>query len=331
MCIICRKDYNDKYVEIDCSGCPDLVKVPLINGLKKLNCSGCQNLIEITPNSYLKILNCSGCQKITKIDGRDFDNLSSIDCSMCENLNEICNFKKLRTLVCAGNMRLREIDIDCLQKLFCSSTSITKISTNDPKCIDCSKCPYLEEIIIKKPTERKLKKLCCHTTSLKELPQGLENLVELNCSNCDKLTEIPFYENLQFLIAWDSLSLKKIQPMKRLQMLNTFNCRQLIECPGFHNGMYEYTCKNCPWINYQNPNYQRNIEKIIVLQKWFQGFVRSKKMKQMIKCIVPIYYHPDNKGGYFHKKKMLEFMFMIEHKLPKESIIHAIKNGIANA
>ena len=28
--------------------------------------------------------------------------------------------------------------------------------------------------------------------------------------------------------------------------------------------------------------------------------------------IMPLYYHPDSKGGYFHKKEMLNFLQNIE-------------------
>ena len=66
-------------------------------------------------------------------------------------------------------------------------------------------------------------------------------------------------------------------------------------------------CSNCPWLKHNtNKNYNSNITKLFLLQKWFRGCLMSKKLKNIYKPILEIYFHPDYKGGYLHKKSMLD-------------------------
>ena len=47
---------------------------------------------------------------------------------------------------------------------------------------------------------------------------------------------------------------------------------------------------------------------IICLQKWFRNTLMVKKLKQITPDILKIYYHPNMKGGYLHKRKMMSFL-----------------------
>jgi hypothetical protein len=50
------------------------------------------------------------------------------------------------------------------------------------------------------------------------------------------------------------------------------------------------------------------IEKVIIIQKWFKRILLGRKLLKMIPRLAPLYYDPEAKGGYFHKKKMLKFV-----------------------
>ena len=63
-----------------------------------------------------------------------------------------------------------------------------------------------------------------------------------------------------------------------------------------------------------NKNYISNINKLFLLQKWYRGCLMSKKLKNIYKPILEIYFHPDYKGVYLHKKNMLGFFECINKK-----------------
>ena len=67
-------------------------------------------------------------------------------------------------------------------------------------------------------------------------------------------------------------------------------------------------CFGCKWINKNNVEYEYNINKLIILQKWFKRIITSKRLKKLIPKLMPLYYDPESKGGYFHKKKMFVFI-----------------------
>ena len=68
--------------------------------------------------------------------------------------------------------------------------------------------------------------------------------------------------------------------------------------------LYKYTYEELD--NTVNKNYNSNINKLFLLQRWFRGCLMSKKLKKIYKPILEIYFHPDYKGGYLHKKSMLD-------------------------
>ena len=95
--------------------------------------------------------------------------------------------------------------------------------------------------------------------------KNIEDITELDCSNCPLLQSIP----------------KELVKIVRLY------------------------CSNCPWLEHNmNKDYNSNITKLFLLQKWFRGCLMSKKLKKIYKPILEIYFHPDYKGGYLHKKSM---------------------------
>ena len=57
-----------------------------------------------------------------------------------------------------------------------------------------------------------------------------------------------------------------------------------------------------------NHNYEKNIIKLLKLQKWFKTYLLSKKISIMSELILPLYFHPEYKGGYFHKKQLLQWI-----------------------
>jgi len=62
----------------------------------------------------------------------------------------------------------------------------------------------------------------------------------------------------------------------------------------------------CVWLN-RDPDFDKSIKKLIRLQQWFRSMLMSRRLKRLIAQIMPIYYHPDAKGGYFDKLKIQEY------------------------
>ena len=72
-------------------------------------------------------------------------------------------------------------------------------------------------------------------------------------------------------------------------------------------GLEILDCRYCPWLK-QSPEYQPNhIKKLIRLQNWFKSYLMSKKLTLLLKELLPLYYHPDAKGGWLHKRDMMQF------------------------
>ncbi len=77
MCVVCENhstpgfEHSDK---LDCSNCPTITNIPIINGLKELNCSNCPLLTNIPHINGLKvfhlglcILNINYCESVEEI------------------------------------------------------------------------------------------------------------------------------------------------------------------------------------------------------------------------------------------------------------------------
>jgi hypothetical protein len=71
-------------------------------------------------------------------------------------------------------------------------------------------------------------------------------------------------------------------------------------------------CTGCKWLIYGNVEYEQNIIKLIKIQKWVKKMIIRKGLMGLIPQLMPLYYHPCAKGGYFHKKNMFSFISNIK-------------------
>ena len=55
-----------------------------------------------------------------------------------------------------------------------------------------------------------------------------------------------------------------------------------------------------------NYEYEKNIQSLVILQKWFKKCILSRKLSLIIPRLIPIYYHPDCHGGFMAKKKIMK-------------------------
>jgi hypothetical protein len=107
----------------------------------------------------------------------------------------------------------------------------------------------------------------------------------LYCSNCPLLTNIPHIDGLQELACYNCRSLTKLNiNVANLDYSDTYGCI---------------------WLD-NDPNYDQSIKKLILLQKWWKKIYLSNRLKKLIKQLIPLYYHPDAKGGYFDKLKIFQ-------------------------
>ena len=51
----------------------------------------------------------------------------------------------------------------------------------------------------------------------------------------------------------------------------------------------------------------------MILQNWIKRMLQRKKLIKLIPQLIPLYYHPDAKGGYFDKKRLFEFIESITY------------------
>ena len=119
-----------------------------------------------------------------------------------------------------------------------------------------------------------------------EIP-NVKGLQELYCSNCSRLTEIP--------------------NIKELCILNCCNCRKLTKLPDHHNARL-LCCSGCVWLNRSNLKFDENITKLKILQNWMKRIIMSKRLNRLIPQLMPLYYCPEAKGGYLHKREMQGFI-----------------------
>ncbi len=78
----------------------------------------------------------------------------------------------------------------------------------------------------------------------------------------------------------------------------------LIKIP-LREGTREHHIDKCMWLNINNIEYENNIKKLRIIQKFITKIIMSKRLMRLIPKIIPLYYHPECKGGYMHKKQML--------------------------
>ncbi len=261
---------NPGLITLYCDNCPLLKNISHINNLKKLYCYNCPQLTDIALIDGLEILACYNCPMLTNIPL--INGLEILDCTEC-NITNIPLIKGLKKLYCSGCPLLTNIPlIKGLKELYCTKCPITDIPLiKELEILDCSYCPYLINISL----ILKLKKLYCSFC-----PFGLLRL--------PKLTKIPYTSR------------------GLLKKLDCSFCYSLTDIP-LNKGLKK-DCFGCKWINIKNMEYQDNIRKLIKLQNWFKKIIISKRLIRLIPHLIPLYYHPEAKGGYLHKKKILNFI-----------------------
>ncbi len=207
----------------------------------------------------------------------------------------------------------------------CKNTIINK-----KEILDCSGCNTLTKI----PNIPGLKELyCCNCPMLIEI-FPIKSLEVLNCSRCTSLTTIPYIDRLRVLLCLNCPVITKIVCGHGLEQINCFNCTTLthilddnksqlkqLVCTLCRNLLqippkkYRYlSATKCAWLSHpSNLEYDENIGKLKILQRWIKKVVIGKRIKRLIPSLMPLYYHPEAKGGYFHKKRILEFIDSLSH------------------
>lgn len=289
MCKICENDVEPGTKYLDCSFCPTLTQI-----------SSDQMFLQ-----GLEELECSNCPGLVRIS---LTMLKVLNCSECDELIEIAHIEGLQILDCSNCKKLTQIPhIDELQELNCAGCPLTKI-------------PCIQKLLV----------LGCGSCPLTEIPL-INGLRVLNCSNCPKLTKIPVGQDdcLEELYCYDCTGLTELPSSLKLSFLNCGGCRNLTQIPNCESTALILILKNgCPWLNYKNKKYDENVRKLVILQKWLRRMILRKKLITLIPLLVPLYYHPDSRGGYFHKKNMLEFIETIDNK--KNENIIAKETHISN-
>ncbi len=336
---------------LNCTSCHQLTEIPNIIGLQYLNCEDCQALTQIPLIQGLKTLRCYDCpllENISMIQGLEklYCNIDSqstqIQVSMIEGLKKLYCFsnfitsincfisKGLQKFWCVCS-KLRDIKIknisslQCIRFLSCSSLyKISIINLNHLKSFTVDNCDQLIDIEIDISDTMELF-WCYNCKSLKEINLNIKNdnknkQFTINCQNCPSLLRIKTI-NIKNIIT-------PINPIEILSrdLHDTFctwkflliNCPSLTSIPSFTKcisnvNIYQITTiSRCKWLEKDNSrNFISNIKNLIILQKWFKRILLSIRLIKMIQNIIPIYYYPDYKGGYFHKKMMIEFIQQI--------------------
>jgi len=156
--------------------------------------------------------------------------------------------------------------------------------------LDCSHCPFIQRI----PDElvNLTQFFCIDCPLLQSIPKELVNLTGLFCFDCPLLQSIP-NECVNITSLWCN------------------DCPLLQSIPKELVNISHLSCINCPWLENDNRDYNNNIYKLLLLQKWFRGCLMSRKLKKLYKPILEIYFHPEYKGGYLHKRNMMSFVSLV--------------------
>ena len=66
---------------------------------------------------------------------------------------------------------------------------------------------------------------------------------------------------------------------------------------------------NCPWLDIkENKDYKQNIDSLVKCQGIFKRQILARRMLKLAPKLVPIWWHPDCKGGFHRKKKLNSFI-----------------------
>lgn len=273
--------------EIKCLCCQLITTVSVRPDFEILHCCrNCSNFIKIKSVILPQLPDCADWGRIYFCDDpiNDFDDFTM---STSELLIDYCNDFVLSKIL--HNFELR--------RLICCNHQSTEVSLSHEltlETIEFYDCPSLTQIQLSQNLQTLL---CSHCPMLSNI--SLTNWEDFKmetilCYDCHSLTQIPYFPNLKELICHDCPLLTDISiPM--INRLLTF----------VHSG--------CDWLKCSH-GFDQKIEKLVVLQKWFKKIYLSKRIIKLIKQLVPIYYHPKAKGGYFHKKSIEDFLTKIGTK-----------------
>jgi Leucine-rich repeat (LRR) protein len=185
--------------------------------------------------------------------------------------------------------------------------------------INCSHCTNITTDMFKsyiQQYEGKITKLICVNTSINEIP-NIIGLKELWCSYSNiteiphivglkklyctgtNITEIPHIEGMIYIecIRTKITKIPNIIGLKRIYCSYT----NITEIPNIEGCNVQ--CFICYWLN------NRNRQLVTKTQKMIRNYFMRKKLVQIRDQLMPIYFHPEMKGGYLHKKSMLD-MFL---------------------
>ncbi len=313
-CLICANNQENK-INLGCTWCSLIANIPNINELRNVGnfyaslCESINNMKEVLCGNYfnnMEKVQCSNCRilKCTDIIKKQmnfnycgsgnqsfmnslyFDNIKNLYCWRCPLVTNIPYIKGLKVIRCQNCQLLTNIPmIEGLKTLICVN------------------CPVLTNI----PIIEGLHKLnCCHSTLLKIIPliQGLKKLL---CSNCPSLANIPMIQGLITLDCSNCPMLKNIPKINTLKKLFCKDCRLITSIPP---NLSLLLCKGCPWINTKRriQIYKKNTKQLLKLQNWFKKLLLAKYLLKLIPELMPLYYHPDAKGGFLHKMKLLKWI-----------------------
>ncbi len=117
---------------------------------------------------------------------------------------------------------------------------------------------------------------------------------------------IPEILGLQTLDCEHCTSLINIPDIKGLKNLKCDCCVSLIIVPNIKK--YDsFSCYGCKWLRPINKYFRNDLKKVKKIQKCVKRTLLSNRLINMIPKIMPLYYHPDAKGGYFDKKELFNF------------------------
>lgn len=180
---------------LNCSGCPNIERIPKAHKILLLDCSDCQNLESISNVHRLIELICSSCPKLTYI--HKMKGLVTLNCSYCTTLKTIPIIEGLVNLICVGCTNLKEIpNIKGLS--FLNSSDCEKLEYIPPieglKGLVCEGSPS-----VKISFSESLKEICVsNVNDLTNIPT-IKGLRILNCIRCPNLTNIPYLYKLVIL------------------------------------------------------------------------------------------------------------------------------------
>ena len=121
----------------------------------------------------------------------------------------------------------------------------------------------------------------------------INGLQELYCTDCPMLHIIPQINGLQYI--------------------NCSNSRSLTELNVNETNMSLYLVDGCVWLK-DDPDFNESMKKLVRLQQWFKPMSLSLRLKRLTPQLIPLYYHPDAKGGYFDKLKIFQYVgALLEH------------------